>query len=1004
MSHVSSSRLTRSSSSKFASRPTVAASINWPALSRRANATLSTLRKTVNSASFENALRAKIAHDDQNPFLWHALAKHLAADRADVNAAISVLQTAVRRVPPGSRGGLYEAWGTMEHRRGNSHLALRIYADALHTDPYAALFVSLAVIQLKLHLIDDARRTLRDASASFPSYAPIWRAWAYLETQHGPVQEALQKWRTALQKDPSNARAWNTYIGVERRSGASQNRLATLLHDAISSCPKNTQLHITLAKIEEKRKGFRAARAVLFPLHTRDDLQVLRQLGRIDFETRNFDSGRAFFRRAADLEAAAAGTHFRNAKRRTKRRTVKSLHAWAHMEVQTAHTSRARSLLQEAVSICDTDSGVWRAIAEIESRDRNYDKARAAFEKALAIDPNDPRILLAFGRTEALAGNLRRAERLIESVTKTSTSRKTAPFSTALKHKAAADEIFEDDTSASRIKPVQSDEDDSSDMTLTPHLLATTLKERAMLAFRDGRLDDSISLLTRATEVNPSAEGIWRLLATHTISRHGMSQARAVYHKALMSVNPRSVSKMLHWWGQDERSAGNIDEARQLFIKATEDNPRYMAPWVSWGLLEKSQNDVEQACKIFEKAATRAEEEGIKAPYLFQTWGRIEELQRGRPDAAAEIFSRGVRIVPGSGSLWGSWGLLEHRRGNHEKARDMFRAATNAEPSIGSAWHSWALLEASRCNYGYARELFQMGNENDPANASLLTSWALLEGKEMGNVAKGRDLYERAVKADPLYAPAWHSWGCLEMNAGSINRAKELLLKASQVRRDDASAWHTLGVLEAEHMDNEKEAIRNWKKALAVSPGHSLTYQCWAVFVGRKGRVEECREIFEEGIAKAAGRAPDRAMLLQAWASSEQKNGNADKARELLHKSIEADKRRAESWHLLGGLAKRRGLRAEAREVYRKGVEAAAGSGSVGLLYVSWGRLEAEEGEVERAREVFESGVKQCPSMVQLWKAYAGFERQHGSESRAKEVEEEMERLFVRRELGRRVW
>ncbi|PXF41568.1 PsbB mRNA maturation factor Mbb1, chloroplastic [Gracilariopsis chorda] len=1003
MNNVSSSRLTRSSSSKFASRAAVAASINWPALSRRANATLSNLRSTVDSPSFESALRARIAQDDQNPFLWHALAKHLAIDRTDVNAAISVLQTAIRRVPPGSRGGLFEAWGTMEHRRGNSHLALRIYADALHTDPYAALFVSLAVIQLKLHLIDDARRTLRDASVAFPSYAPIWRAWAYLETQHGPIQDALQKWRTALRKDPSNARAWNTYINAERRSGASQTRLATLLNDAISNCPKNTQLHLSLARVEEKRKGFRAARAVLFPLHTQDDLQVLRQLGRIDFETRNFDSGRAFFRRAADIESASA-TDFRNGKRRTKRRTVKSLHAWAHMEVRTAHTNRAKALLQEAISVCETDSGVWRAVAEIESRNRNYDKARAAFEKALAIDPNDPRIVLAYGRTEALAGNLKRAESLIESVSKMGSNRKTPLFSTGLKENAVADEIFEDDTSASRFKASQSDEEDSRDMTLTPHMLATTLKERAMLAFRDGRLDDSISLLNRATEVNPSAEANWRLLAAHTIRRHGMPHARAVYQKALKKVNPRCVPKVLHWWGQDERTAGHIDEARQLFVKATENNPRYMAPWVSWGLLEKSQNNLERACKIFEEAATRAEEEGIKAPYLFQTWGRIEELQRGRPDAAAEIFSRGVRIAPGSGSLWGSWGLLEHRRGNHEKARDMFRAATSAEPSIGSAWHSWALLEASRCNYGYARQLFQMGHENDPANASLLTSWALLEGKEIGNVAKGRDLYELAVKSDPLHAPAWHSWGCLEMNAGNIVRAKELLSKASQVRKDDPSAWHTLGVLEAEHNDNEREAIKNWKKALDASPGHSLTYQSWAVFLARKGRMGYSREIFKEGIEKAGSRAPDKAMLLQAWASAEQKNDNLDKARELLNKSIEADKRRAESWQLLAGLARRRGLRDEARELYRSGVYAASGSPSLPLLYLSWGSLEAEDGEVKRAREVFESGINKCPSNRELWKAYAAFEEQRGNPSRAKELEEEIERLFVRRELGTMVW
>eukprot|EP00178_Gracilaria_changii_P001132 TRINITY_DN1161_c0_g2_i2.p1 TRINITY_DN1161_c0_g2~~TRINITY_DN1161_c0_g2_i2.p1 ORF type:complete len:1030 (+),score=209.52 TRINITY_DN1161_c0_g2_i2:4060-7149(+) len=988
-----SSRLARSASTRSTSRRSVAASINWPALSRRANATLANLRATVHASAFERALRDRIARDSHNPFLWHALAKHLAVERLNVDAAINVLQTAVRRVPPGSRGGLYEAWGTMEQRRGNLHHALRIYSDAVLTDPYAALSVSLALIQIKLHLVDDARHTLTDASHSFPSYAPIWRAWAYLETQHGQLHDALQKWRLALQKDPTNPRAWSSFIGVERRAGASNTRLVPLLTEAISHCPKDAILRLTLAQIEERRKSPRAARAILFPIHTHNDTSVLRQLGRIDFDTRDYDSGRAFFRRAADLEAALA-VDIKNGKRRSKRRTVKSLHAWAHMEAKSGHSDRARALLQEAVSICDSDAGVWRAIAEIESRSHNYEQARNAFRKALALDPRDPRLLLSYGRTEAMAGNLRQAEALVESVAKMATSKHRSLFSTAARRDRCIDDGFEDDYVSNLIHSSQSDQEQSGDMTLTPRTLATTLRESAMLAARDGRLDDSISLLYRATEVNPSAETVWRLLANHLIQRHGIEQARSVYQKALQNVDGAAIPKVLHWWGQDERNAGNMEKARELFVRATETNPRYMSAWISWGLLEKSQDNLQQACDIFEKAAKRAEQDGIKAPYLFQTWGRIEELQRGRPDVGAEIFGRGVRVAPRSGSLWGSWGLLEHRRGNHGKAREMFRAATTAEPSIGSAWHSWALLESSRCNYQYALELFKLGHDNDPANASLLTSWALLESRELGNVARGRELFQRAVESDPQYAPAWHSWGCLEMNEGNIMRAKELLVKASEVRADDPAPWHTLGILEAERLGNDEQAVKHWEKALSIAPGHALTHQSWGVFLARRGRMEEARRMFESGISKAQWRGPDRAMLLQAWAAEEQKSEQTEKARDLLAKSIEADERRAESWVLMATLAEKRGLKAEARDLYRRGVEAAAGSAAVDSLYISWGGLEVRDGEVQQARGVFESGIRACPSSGALWRAYASFEERSGNVYRANEIERKVERLF----------
>lgn len=924
--------------------------------------------------------------------MWHALSKHLSRDHSSLDAAVAVLEEAVRRVPIGTRGGLFEAWGGLEFRRGNVHLSLRLYTDALRTDPYAPLYVSLAVAQMKLNMIADSRNTFRQGAVVFPSHAPLWRAWAFLESQYGSSTDALEGWRAAVSKDPSNARAWKMLVQVEHRCGAGSAALADLLYEALVSCPNDSVLRMQLARIEERRKGLAIARSILVAVEAQGDIHVLRALGRIEFEQGNWGRGRAYFRRAALVEASGKD---RKGKRRPKEPSVKSLHSWALMEAKHGFSEDARDILEEAKSICQNDSGVWRAIAEIESRDHNYEEARKAFQHAVAIDPNDARLFLAWGKTEALAGDVKRAEDLIDHVTKV--MQKGAKDSPSSVKRESRDTGFSSDAMSGRQISFQSGVEENRNISLTPHVLAAALRERAMLASRDGRFGDSVRLLTRASQIEPFFEAGWRLLASQELRLQGIEVARQVYKKGMESVEQRSKPKLLHWWGQDERGSGFVDRARELFRKSTCANPDYMSAWMSWGLMEKAEGNVEEACSIFEEATKRAEQDLIRAPFVFQAWGRVEELSCGRVDKAASVFQRGVQLVPNSGQLWSAWGMLENRRGNISQARELFEKATSCDPKYGSAWHSWALLEIERCNFGRASDLFRLGNENEPSNSSLLVSWAAMEGKELGSVARGRDLYERAVTADPLFGPAWHAWGCLEMQAGNVIRARELLLKASKVRSEDGAAWHSLGVLEAEHGRNEEAAIRHWKRALEVSAGHVESYVSWAGLVGRGGDMAGARRLIHGSLAIAKEQNADLGLVLQAWAKLEEQAGNIEKARDLLRRSVAADEKRAESWRALAEIEEGRGLRAEARMLLRQGIEKGGGGTRCAKLFVALGLLEAKDGDLEASRRAVLEGMAVAPNDAEVWRATIDIEEGFGSVERGKEIRERFERVFVKR-------
>lgn len=776
---------------------------------------------------------------------------------------------------------------------------------------------------------------------------------------------------------------------AEQSCRATQPAIADVLHEALASCPNDSELRLHLARIEERRKGSAVAKSILAAVERQGDINVLRALGRLEFEMGHRDRGRCCFKRAAEAEAAGKD---RRSKRRPKERTVRSLHAWAHMEAKFGDKDEARRILEQAKDICQTDSGIWRAIAEMESRDSNYEAARVAFQKATELDPDDPRLYVAWGRTEALAGDSRKAEMLINRVSNINLAERriSAPLV-----REPSDDVFGADRPPERRMSMKASMEKGRKDALTPKVLATALKERALMASKDGRVEDSVHLLKRASTVEPTSEIVWRLLASQQLKLNGIDATREVYEQGLKKVNTKQKHKLLHWWGQDERASGNIEQARKLFRKSTSASPDYMSPWMSWGLMEKGEGNISEACAIFEQATRHAQQKGIRTPFIFQAWGRIEELERGRADKAADVFQRGVKLAPRSGPLWSAWAMLERRRGNFEKARELFLMSTTAEPQHGSAWQSWATLEAQRGDFKKAAELFQHGNENDPSNASLLTSWALMEGRDLKNVAVGRDLFERAVKADERHGFAWQMWGVLEMGAGNHIRARDLLKKASGLT-DDIGPLHSLGVLEAEHCGDIDGGIRHWQQALKQSPGHALCYQSWALAESRRENLPQARILFEKGLQHAQGDTADQAMLLQSWAGAEEGKGNTEKARELLLKSVRIDGRRAESWSALVTIEKGRGLREEARKLLREGIEVAEGE-HVWSLYAALGALEGEDGNIEVMREVFQRGLRAYPAEAGLWKALVAAESRSGSGPRASEYRKKYEGLFGRK-------
>ncbi len=112
-----------------------------------------------------------------------------------------------------------------------------------------------------------------------------------------------------------------------------------------------------------------------------------------------------------------------------------------------------------------------------------------------------------------------------------------------------------------------------------------------------------------------------------------------------------------------EKEAGNVEEARALFRKATEADPRNAPSWQAWALMEKEAGNVAEARRLFRK---ETEVNPVHVP-LWQAWALMEK-EAGNVEVARALFRKATEVNPTDASLWQAWALMEWMKGRRAEA------------------------------------------------------------------------------------------------------------------------------------------------------------------------------------------------------------------------------------------------------------------------------------------------------------------------------------------------
>jgi len=461
----------------------------------------------------------------------------------------------------------------------------------------------------------------------------------------------------------------------------------------------------------------------------------------------------------------------------------------------------------------------------------------------------------------------------------------------------------------------------------------------------------------------------------------------------------------------DDDDSPAADAARAAFERGISLCPDSVHLWQAWALHEQSRGDDVRARELFERALQL----GSTNPYVCHAYG-LMELRLGNADRARALWEGALGEDEGEGSDHGagvgkssaltatelrmkkggrstaalvcSLGELHVSAQRYDEARDLYARHVlllDTERELTEVYLAAAWLEERYFHdMDRAAELLASALRLSPGNSRAQIAIARLEGRRaamvdgMSEEDRTKEVRKRLVDActrsrigsegrgsSVRDGRLFNAWAKLEVRAGRLAAARKILKRGMQLFPNDHSLVQAAGKVE-ERVGNYTLARDLYTRSLAVEPS-APTLVAYALL--ELAHPDVCSLGDKDGAAVAAAAAvvafPGTVEEFGNDGASEDNDGNEDedehrpdtrKAFSLFEEALLIDPRHGPTYNAYGNsLLKHGGSIDEARAVYERGV--ASDPRDPASVYHGLARLELEQGNVERAREVLNRGL-----------------------------------------------
>lgn len=472
-------------------------------------------------------------------------------------------------------------------------------------------------------------------------------------------------------------------------------------------------------------------------------------------------------------------------------------------EEYQSHLRDRRKHFEDNIRYRREHVGNWVKYARFEEDNREYERARSVFERALEVDVRNPELWLRYAELEMRNEFVNRARNVLDRAVQL------LPRIDFLWYKYVYMEEMVGDIPKCRAvfeRWMEWMPDDNAWMSY------------ARFEGRGGHMDQAKEIMRRYANTYPSSRSFMRFAKWAEFEAKDIELARTVYESSLVELEPEESrqARVFGRFAAFEERQGEYDRARVIYKHATKlfrlgQEPKKPAPGdeeeedegvPQWE--QDKRDELYKAYIAFEKkrgdtagiediviTGQRAEyEKRVTAdPTDYDAWFEYakmeEENQAGRGNSTVgdgkvrEVYERAIANVPPSFDdkqhwrryiyLWIYYALYEEMtQRDLDRASKIYDACLDLIPhpkfSFAKIWINAAKLHIRRKDLASARKL--LGRAIGLCGKERLFSEYIALELALGEVDRCRSLYANYLKAMPHNCRAWSKYADLEKSVG----------------------------------------------------------------------------------------------------------------------------------------------------------------------------------------------------------------------------------------------
>lgn len=568
-------------------------------------------------------------------------------------------------------------------------------------------------------------------------------------------------------------------------------------------------------------------------------------------------------------------------------------------EEYQAHLRDRRKHFEDNIRYRREHIGNWVKYARFEEENKEFERARSVFERALEVEHRSAELWLRYAEFEMRNEFINHARNVLDRAVQL------LPRVDFLWYKYVYMEEMVGDIPKTRAvfeRWMQWMPDDNAWLSY------------ARFETRGGQLEKAEAVMRRYVNTYPSAKAFLRFAKWAEHEAKNISLARTIFEGTLSELEPEESrqARVFKQFASFEERQGEHERARVIYKHALNllklgENSLPPDEEAELSQYEKKQREeLYKSYLTFEKK--HGDREGIEYvilskqriqhikrleqdPYDYDGWFELVKLEEenGEVSLVRDAYERAVANVPPSEEkdhwrryiyLWIYYACYEELINEDlDRASQIYETCLSLIPhkkfSFAKIWVLAAKLYVRRRDLVSARKLLgraigQCGKEK------IFTEYISLE-LALGEIDRCRSLYNNYLKVMPHNCKAWSKYAGLERSVGEIERCRAIYELAISQESLDMPEMLWKNYIDFEIEEGEAENARKLYERLLERTSHVKVWISYAQFEGSEigNGADSAREIFQRAYShlKEEGLNEERVLLLDAWRGFEKMKG-----------------------------------------------------------------------------------------------------------------------------------